>query len=311
MNRKIGILGLLAIGAVVLFGSAPAEAACGTGISFGNNQGGGCGAAGYCYIVTPGGLATIQASYWSLGFGNPTAGLGTDNGTWGSSNWIVDFGFGGGLTIQGDWTESTTIDGCPNNDANAATAKMVVQFSDVAAGQAYFKTVCTQRVTSAVTQFDMRDNVGGNITLQPLGKAVIANSVRAGNEANVTIASPNFASIFQGDGTPSCTLSGVIPQYDVYKKEVARNAAAPTDRNVGSGAWTLAGTCNVGQNCPVTTTCGSTNCDAYFAVAPRYADGFTPTRVGANSTRVQAGPVLAEPPDFKVIKKSGKDIKGQ
>jgi len=87
----------------------------------------------------------------------------------------------------------------------------------------------------------------------------------------------------------------VIKQYDVWLKQVARNAPAPTDRNQTTGAWTLGNTCTIGSSCVVTTGCGTVSCDAYVAVSPRYDSGFQTgeapgkARVGPNSTRVPAG----------------------
>jgi hypothetical protein len=102
-------------------------------------------------------------------------------------------------------------------------------------------------------------------------------------------------SIFYSDGSPGCAIGAVIKQYDVWLKQVARNAPGPIDRNQTTGAWTLGNTCMIGSSCVVTTSCGTVACDAYLAVSPRYDSGFQTgeapgkARVGPNSTRVQAG----------------------
>jgi hypothetical protein len=198
--------------------------------------------------------ASIQGTFWSLTFGNPSNGGGDDNGVGSDSLWLV--ASGPDHYLSGDLGDAP-YDGCIANGPNPLNNKMVVALSDV-------------------------DASGASV-------------VQVGNEAQITINSPSFTSIYYSDGSAGCVISGVIKQYDVWLKEVGRDAPAPTDRNQTTGAWILVNTCNIGSSCVVTTSCGTTVCDAYLAVSPRYDSGFQTgdapgnARVGPNSTRVQAG----------------------
>src|SRR6185436_18352568 len=165
----------------------------------------------------------------------------------------------------------------------------------------YFAAACVTRNPAAVNQFDF--DFGQNILLKTLTDKARYSTVRSGTEAQITVQSANFSSIYYSDGSPGCAIGTVIPQYDVWLSTVARGGPAPTSRD-NAGAWSLAGTCNVGTPCVVTTACGATNCDFFLAVSPKFNGGFntgdapgnTGARVGGpNSTRGQAGPTLANP----------------
>lgn len=315
MMKRIGSIALLALGVALVLAPTPAGASCGVNISFGQNSGGhaGCGG-GYCYVQSPGVRtnSSIQGTYWSVGQGNPAAGAGVDNGTYSDDGWLPDFGFGGGVAISGDWAASLAIDGCP-----AATGAMAVALSDVDAtnGNAFFAAACVTRNGGATTEFDYTTVVPeSNIILKPLPAAVITGSVRVGNETTITVASPNFASIYYSDGSPLCAIGAIIPQYDLWVKQIGRGAAAPTDVNQDTGTWVLAGTCNVGSPCSGTTTCGATNCDAFAATTPHYNSNFSTgdapgkARLAGKSFRFQAGPTFAAPPKFKHVTPGPKKI---
>ena len=256
----------------------------------------------YCYVRSPGldTSASILGTFWSLTFGDPSTGSGDDNGTLDDSSWLPSAG-GTNRTLSGNWS-SAGVDGCIANGPNALDNKMVVSLSDVdATGTvAYFAVVCNTRHPLNNPQFDQSDLVPhSHIDLKTIAAPSIASTTAVGNEAQVTVSSPSYASIFYSDATAGCLIGGVIKQYDVWIKQVARNAPAPGDRNQGTGGWTLGNTCNIGSNCVVTTTCGTTPCDAYLAESPRYDSGFQTgdapgkARVGPSSTRVQAGLLYA------------------
>lgn len=299
MKKTIGTVALFALGLAFVLVSAPARAACGDGPGFGQ-QSSGCGG-GFCYVTSPG-LKTstsIQASFWAVGAGNTAGGAGIDNGTFPDDQWLIDFG-GSNYAIAGSWSQDTGIDGCIDTLGNGS--KMAISFTDIDAsnGAAFFAAACVTRDTSAGFEIDY-SNIHTNIELKPIAKPVIASSVRVGNDSLVTIASPNFSSIYYSDGSPGCAIGNVIKQYDVWVQQTARDGAAPSDRNSSTG-WVLGNTCNVGAQCVVNVACTGTNCDAFFAVSPRYDSGFGSTRVSVNSTRVQAGQNLANP-KVKVIQK--------
>jgi hypothetical protein len=327
MKKTIGTIALLALGVALVLAPAPARAACGVDVSFGQVSGGHSGCGGYCYVQSPGlrTPASVQSNFWALGLGNPALGPGIDNGGWADNGWLVDLGFGGGVNLAGSWAGDATIDGCVENAP--APQKMVITMSDQDSlgNNAYFAIACVTR-SGGATEFDYTKIVPeGNIVLKALPNVAgtnspvkIASSTRTAPEANIQVGSPDFSSIYYSDGSPGCAIANVIKQYDVWIKQVPRpGGVAPTDRNSISGGWTLGGTCNIGANCPVVTTCGTANCNAYLAVSPRLDSGFqvgdapNKVRLSANSLPVQAGATLAEPPPFKVIKKGGGETKRQ
>lgn len=312
MKKNIGTLALLALGVALVLAPAPARAACATGLQFGQATAS-CGG-GYCYVTSPGikTNASIQGTYWSAVSGNPAPGAGADNGTWSDDNWLVDFSSNGKLALNGGWGDDLAIDGCINNDGS--TVAMVIALTDQdASGNVYAAFVCNQRDVFVTAQFDQGKIVPpGDIALKPLAAPSITNTVRTGNEASITVASPNYNSLFYSDNSAACgsgSSTSIISAYDVFLKKAGRNDPAPSDRAQVSGGWVLAGSCPIGTPCTVLTTCGATNCDVYVATAPKSATGFrlgaTPGNafVGPNSVRVQAGPILADPPKGKIIKK--------
>jgi len=300
----------LTLGLGLVLAPAPARAACAGAVSFGQISGGhaACSPGGYCY-VTSAGLrtnASIQGTYWMMANGNTAVGVGIDNGNQGNLDWIPDLGFGGGVALNGTWQAGPagSPDGCP--DTLGAVSAMAIGLTDIDAttGVALFAAACVKRDGGAATEFDYDTIVPlTNIDLKPIAKPTVTGTTRVGENALVTIASPNFASIFYTDNSPSCSLNNVIKQYDLWVKEVARGAAAPVSRNT-PGNWVLGNTCNIGSPCQVTVDCQAVNCDAFLAVSPKFDSGFGTLRVGANSGRMQAGQNFATPPKPKAIKKA-------
>lgn len=304
MKRTTQVLGIALVAAVALLLPMQAQATCGSDISFGSY---------YSFVTNTGGDTTVsptlRANFWALGSGNPALGAGNDNGPIvEGTNWLVQYG--GGLAVLSGWA-ARTYDGCPDSaEPVFANQRMVLAFSDNdGAGNMTYAVACAGRNPQAGTQFDFTRPGNAPLALVPAQKAGISNTVRVGNEATVTIAPPNFGPGFYTDGSTGCTLANVIPQFDVYKQQTARNAPAPTDNNAGGG-WVLATTCTFGgPACTVTTNCGATNCDNYLAVVPHYNSNFTtaeaatssPARVSASSTKVAAGPILAVTPKPKPI----------
>jgi hypothetical protein len=286
-----------ALPAIALYAlaAAPARAFCTASVPFGQ-VGANC-TPGYCYVHSPGQNTntSIMGAFWSLTFGNPAVGLGDDNGAGSDSSWLLPSP--PDHYLSGDWGDAP-YDGCATNGPAPLTNKMVVALSDVDAtgATAYFAAVCTTRHPLSFPQFDQGSLVPqGNIVLKTIAAPVIAGTVPAGNEARITVSPPSFGSIYYSDGSAGCGIGSVIKQYDLWLKQLARNAPAPIDRNQAAGGWTLANTCAAGSSCVVTTSCGTVACDAYLAVSPRYDSGFQTgdapgnARVGPNSTRVQAG----------------------
>jgi hypothetical protein len=309
MKKIIGTLALVAIGVALLLAPTPAGAVCGSSVVFGQ-EGLNCGGT-YCDVVSPGlnTNASIQATFWSLNAGSPTGGVGNDNGGFADDGWLISFG-GPNLALTGDWSVAGGIDGC------ATTAAMVIAFSaNNAVGDSFFAVVCNTRNPLVTTQFNQAQLVPpGDIVLKPLPAANVTGSVRVGTEASITVGSPSVASIFYSDGSAGCAINTVIPQYDVWVKQIARSGPAPTDHSQDTGLWTLGGTCNVGSSCTVQSTCGATNCDGFVAVSPHYNSNFSTgdapgkDRIAANSVRFQAGTTLADPPKIKRIPQGPKRL---
>jgi hypothetical protein len=274
---------------------------------------------------TAGGPA-LRANFWALGSGAPAIGAGNDNGNvtalttvTGTVPWLVPYPSGQTATwaVLSTWSANSTYDGCPDAaQPDTALQRMVMSFSDLdAQGNMTYAVACAGRDATAGTQFDFTRTGNAPIALVPAQKANITNTVRAGNEATITIGVPNFAPGFYVSSkgpTSGCDPATVIPQFDVYKQQTTRNTppALTNDAAVG-GPWALVATCNTSGSpaCTVTTTCGTTNCDNYLAVVPHYNSNFTtaeaatggPPRVSARSTNVQAGPTLAVTPRPKAI----------
>jgi len=300
MKRNVRFLGLALVGIVALLLPLKADAVCGSSISF---QGFYVGVVG---PTTNG--PSLRSNFWALSGGNPVLGTGIDNGALtDQTDWLLDTGDATHWAINGDWA-GQLYDGCPDAQGDPTVQRMVASFSDVdGTGAMTYAVACVHREPSAGVQFDF-DGVGGPILLVPAPKGVITNTVRAGTEANITVGSPDFSAGFKSDGSTGCTAANVIPQYDVYKQQIARDAAPSSTRDAGT-SWVLVGTGNTGSPFTFTTTCAASNCDVFVTVSPHYNSNFTsgeaatvaPARVGVNSNKIQAGPVLAITPKPKPI----------
>jgi len=303
MKKITRFLGLALVGSIALLLPVKAHASCSGAIVFGSY---------YTQVTNTSNGPSLRSNFWAFDAsaptavptsGNPALGSGNDNGAITETDQWLRVLPPLGTVLTGDWGGSA-FDGCPDTTLNVANQRMVLSFSDVdGLGNPTFAVACVQRLPAAANQFDY-DTVGAAIALVPLPKAVISNTVRTGSEANITVQSPNFGTGFYTDGSSGCTAATVIPQYDVYKQQIARNAPADNTHDT-SAVWTLVGTANVGSPLSFTTTCTTTNCDVYVAVSPRYLNNFStgeaatpgsPIRLGLNSTKLQAGPVLADTP---------------
>lgn len=301
MKRTTQVLGIALVAAVALLLPMQAQANCGSDVSFGSY---------YSFVTGTVNGPSLRANFWALGSGNPALGAGNDNGAIvETDNWLVPYG--GGLAVLSGWA-ARTYDGCPDNAVPVfSDQRMVLSFSDVdGTGKMTYAVACAGRNPQAGTQFDFTRPGQAPLALVPATKAAITNTTRVGNEATITVGVPNFGPGFYTDGSSGCTLANVIPQFDVYKQQTARNVA-PAATNDAGGVWVLAATCSSTgvPACVVTTACGTTNCDNYLAVVPHYNSNFNtgeaatnaPARVSASSTKIAAGPVLAVTPKPKTI----------
>jgi len=302
MKRTTQILGIALVGVAALLLPLNASANCGSDISFGSY---------YSAVTGTVNGPALRSNFWTMGLGNPTIGAGVDNGPVNESdNWLVSYN--GALVVLSGWAQKS-YDGCPDAAGQPLppAQRMVMSFSDIdGTGNMTYAVTCTSRDTQAGTQFDFTRPGQAPLALVPAQKANITNTARVGNEATITVGVPNFSAGFYSNGSVGCELATVIPQFDVYKQQTARNVS-PAATNDAGGVWVLAQTCSTSgaPACVVTTTCGTTNCDNYLAVVPHYNSNFTtgdaasaaPARVSASSTRVAAGPILAVTPKPKAI----------
>jgi len=307
MKKSIRIIGLALIGVAALLLPLQGEAACTAGnVIF---------ASYYAPVTGTTNTGSLRSSFWMLGAGNPAAGPGIDNGTVAESGvWLKPYGTMP-LTIVSGWGDAAGYDGCP--DTLGSNSAMAYVFSDIdGAGDLTYAVGCASRVTTAFAEFNFSVPAGCDsiatctpIALVAAPKATITGTLRTGTEAQITVGSPDFSPGFYGDGTPACAIANVIPQYDVYKQQIARGAAPDSNTDV-SASWVLVGTGNVGSPFSFTTTCTTTNCDVYVALTPHFNSNFgtgepatgAPTRLTKRSTNpVQAGPTLAVTPKTRII----------
>jgi hypothetical protein len=309
MNRNTGLIGIALAAVAALQLPLNADASCGTGVSFDGY---------YSLIVGTSNGPSLRANFWVLDEGDPTVGAGVDNGNVADNSWIRDgTDLGGPWVVMGDWMpngDNVDYDGCPNNLPNGgATSSMVFSLSDLdGAGNMTYAVICTTRNTQTYMQYstDFPPGCDANscvprLAMVPAPQATITNSVRTLNDVTVTVASPNFAAGFYGDGSPNCTAANAIPQYDVYEQQTARGVP-PSPWN-DAGPWVLAATCDIGSPCTLPAFISPTNTDIVPAVSPHFDSDFTTgeaatgaaARVGVKSTQLQAGPTLAVTPKPK------------
>jgi hypothetical protein len=110
---------------------------------------------------------------------------------------------------------------------------------------------------------------------------------------------PNAADAFTTSTDEVASPGDVVTGWNVYKHEVPRGGAAPSDRTNVESNWQLVGNVpgHETASAQVIFTCDDpTNNQVFLAMAPDLDSGFTSTAyVGRNSTRVECDPNLADP----------------
>lgn len=301
MTKRSRLIGIALVGVAALLIPLKADAACGSSVIF-----------GAYYSQLTGTTAALRANFWTMGQGNPAIGAGADNGGINKTGvWVQNLS-ANPVAFYGDWN-TAAYDGCCDAAGGTAVQRMAASFSDVnAAGNMTYAVLCAQRLPAAAVQFNFDRPGNGPITLVEAQQAAVTNTVRAGNEATITVGTPNFSAGFYTDGSVGCEQAAVIPQFDVYKQQTNRGVPpASTNDAAAGGPWTLVATCSTSGTppCVVTTACGTTNCDNFLAVTPHFNSNFTtgeasnnlPPRVSVKSKNVQAGPTLAVTPKPKKI----------
>ncbi len=315
------------IGVVVLVVAWPsvANAICVTGIVYGQ-YGYYCpyhpGGTNWCYTISPGinTPQSIVASYWAFTFGDPVVGAGDDNGdlqddepaAGNPTGWLRLYPGAPGPYLTGTWADDQQIDGCINDKfaPGKSFEIQLVAFSDVSAdnSKAFFAIAGARRDPAAPVAEINFSLMGVDIALVETPKPKIVNATCGApgdcSTVNVEVECPPLSGGFYTDGT--ITASEAIRGCRIFKQIVTRGAAAPSTRD--RSAWTdtavlvsEGGTGTVGLNC-------TNDSDAYLATAVEFDSGFMTAHVSANSTRIECGPNLAEPPDvnFKVVPRPDK-----
>ncbi len=265
------------------------------------------------YVVThTTNLSDLGAAWWAFNCGDPRVDLGHDNGRWQADNggaypgtqpWLYS-----AYPYNGRWfTTGGSDGGCIDNCPEIFTP-WVLSVSDQLDGIGYFMVTAANRSLSNPTRnhYDFAQ-AGIDQVLVPIPKPNIVRSQKlSATQTSVTIR--NVLSEFQAGYYPqpgvTQTAAQVLTGYKVYGRIVPRGSPAPTDRSKAAGWQLMAGPAAMGTEATFTVDCAEDS-DTYLALAVVF-DGATPFEtafVGPNSTRIQCGPTLAEPPRFKVIRK--------
>ncbi|HEX5045130.1 MAG TPA: hypothetical protein VFV75_19705 [Candidatus Polarisedimenticolaceae bacterium] len=276
--------GLISIAMLV---AGPARASC-MSMSFGQLTPACDGGTAYCYLRSPGmnATATILGSFWSLGFGNPAPGMGSDNGTWApEEQWLR--GTPAGIYLAGGW-EDPRVDGCiagqipPGESAEIMT--VAVSDTDVFNKEGFFAAAAVSRHAAAQTQFDFaqwiqEDILLAAIPLPPLGAGPTGALVQPVRAQDVE---PGFYT----DG--AAVLSQVIVGYRVYYRDALY---PPQDRH--RSAWSVfSPVVPLGQPYSVSRCfcCGENGYILHFAVALVFANGFETEYVSRSRTVYPCNP---------------------
>ncbi|HKQ62706.1 MAG TPA: hypothetical protein VJS92_15555 [Candidatus Polarisedimenticolaceae bacterium] len=300
-------LALVAAALLVAAASQPALALCGNAILFSTTG----------YIRTPGvpdsaggvSPATVGV-FWSLGQGNTALGAGADSGAWPavesiggtSSGWVTPSTAGayiGYVPASGSattWAADNRVDSCPSGAPDQTCMVAILQDSD-ATGRSFFTVLVDQGDANGNFLFD---NGAGDLAALP--KPHIVGSSRAGTTTTVNIG-PTAADVTPGVVGSCASALPVVTGYRVYANIVPAGAPAPVNRNRAAGWLPVSPVTATNSPTSATLNC-ATPSEAYLATSLIFDSGFELQYVGANSTRVQCGPNLAEPIERPRIKPS-------
>ena len=275
--------------------------------------------------------ANTQATFWSLGAGNPTLGPGDDAGGWtfagyptakaSDATWlylsfIVDYpGYyytRSAAEIFTGWGADASIDGCVQNTeiADACTCVLITDHDDT---DSYFAIVSDDPDASWNHELSQpgTDGAGnrGPIILQAVPAPTILNAARKSGsfDLDLTVTVPNPTSgIYQGRDGAACACGPV--GYKVMQAVVLRGSPPPTDR--ATDAWSaislVGGTDQptlgtaMGSSVAVESLCGSADQDVYLTTQLVFDSAFASPIVSGNGTRIECGPNVADPMSPKV-----------
>lgn len=331
VKKLIGFTSTLAVLGVLLLASPSAQAICANPVSFAQGTGGyGCGATGaaYCYIYSGGtaDVTAIQGDFWSLTFGDPVVGAGSDDGNWVNGGvktyqgpgWLTQYyappaAYGWNMQTNNQWAKDTAIDGCIEGQLppGHTSEVMVAMWSDQASdgSTAFWGAIAVERVGAASPQFDF-STPGEQFTLVEVPNVSIVGS-RIIDAANieVDIQCPDLSPGFRSpDGTTA--LSEVVQGCAIFRQQLGEGAVGPGgagSRDTDAGWTDLATVIPNGAVGSVTLSGCDVNSSNYLGIAVAFDSGFKTEFVGPNSNRVDCGPDIANPnPRFKIIDRDPK-----
>lgn len=305
--------------------AAPAEAACGNASIIGTTNGGDVSfvmteafeTVSYSYYGTPAGnippfSSNTRVTFWRQGTGDPTLGLGDDNGSFDmvAAGGIYygaypSYNFYFAAQIASGWS-APSVDGCIGGNSCQC-----LLLTDQDGDQGYYAIASAQSALTNDTFFNQggTDGNGNNmpIVMRPVPLPRFNSSSRNGTtiELNMTVADDGGASYVK-DGC-ACGPTG----YKVLQQVVLSGAQPPSNRDLSG--WTEAvvvgggaqGVTPIGGNVNVVADCSDTGSDVYLATQMFFDSGFTTSIVSANSARVECDPNLADPNGTKPIRPNG------
>lgn len=311
--KKVTYLAVaVAVLAVVAMVAQPAYAGCGSFRQI-NSTG--------SYVITPGYCtngaapcdnggadgssvsAALEGSFWHVGNGNPTVGLGNDSGSVAAfDTWVYVYSEYPAV-IKFGWNEPG-VDGCIDNPLPASpTARcMAAVLTDVDSEGAPVFAIMTAAADAGLN-YSFEQPSAAPINLAPLPKLSLLNTVRTGGGTGVD-ATVSLAGLGLEDGlylAPGGDCTGVgaggtnlVAGYRARRQNVPRGAAAPSDPDTSNWSDCGAGVTPVGQQALCSVPCGG-NQDTFISYSLVLDSGFELGVVGANSTRVECGATVADP----------------
>lgn len=328
-NRQEGLIDMsiemkritrMATVAALVFGCAallqPAYAICGSfiGFTFDSQNG---------YIFTPGCEASdcgtigtsmtdnARGTFWAINEGSPALMAGIDNGSFpllpdDQKGWGYPYP-GYPMRVNSGWGDDPRIDNCIETAADPNKC-MVVLFMDTSPiNNAGAFALATDAADSGSGEYDF---LYSEVTLTTLPKMQITNTVRnnGGESVSVTVDGVSLADLQSGfyldPACPTPAAKGfpqLIQGYQVYARELPRDAPMPTDSNVA--AWNPVGPLTpLGDPSTVTLPC-SGDTDRYVSAGVVFNSNFSNVWLAENATKVQCGANLADPivtPERKV-----------
>mgnify|MGYP003571918905 FL=1 len=255
----------------------------------------------------------FEGVFWSAGFGDPTIGLGDDNGAFAPSDgWFYYRGYGApyyfyyAAEIFTTWAALPSIDGCLLNGGGGTETCTCVLLTDQDGADGFYAMVSNRTNIGSDTFLNQPGNDGngnaGPIILQPVPKTFIEGNSwsPATGDIELTVNVSGDPGNYNLDPTCNCGPIG----YRVVQQQLTRGSAPPDTRD--AAAWTpvdLVGGAPqpvngnpLGASVTVQSLCGlAEDKDVYLATQLVFDSGFDATVVSGNSTRIECGPTIAEP----------------